>query len=165
MGAVRPGPSGSPAGGPALTGAISGRNVRKSVVSRLELEIESTNRDLHLGTFNWPLRISSMDGKLARDIEATVDTGAAYTTVPAPLLRELGVVPMGKRKFLLADGRRIEMDYGQAWATIDGDSVVTIVIFGDEEAPALLGAYTLEGLSLAVDPVEQRLVPTHLIMY
>ena len=49
------------------------------------------------------------------------------------------------------------MDCGQAWATIDGDSVVTIVVFGDEEAPALLGAYTLEGLSLAVDPVEQRL--------
>ena len=118
-----------------------------------------------MGTFNWPLRISSMDGKHARDIEATVDTGAAYTTMPAPLLRELGVAPMGKRKFLLADGRRIEMDYGQAWATIDGDSVVTIVVFGDEEPPALLGAYTLEGLSLAVDPVEQRLVPTHLIMY
>ena len=72
--------------------------------------------------------------------------------MPAPLLRELGVAPMGKRKFLLADGRRIEMDYGQAGATIDGDSVVTIVVFGDEEAPALLGAYTLEGLSLAVDP-------------
>ena len=29
----------------------------------------------------------------------------------------------------------------------------------------LLGAYTLEGLALAVDPTSQRLVPTHLIMY
>ena len=44
-----------------------------------------------MGTFNWPLRISSMDGQQSRDIEATVDTGAAYTTLPAPLLRELGV--------------------------------------------------------------------------
>ena len=66
-----------------------------------------------MGTFNWPLRISSMDGRQTRDIEATVDTGAAYTTLPASLLREIGVEPTGKRRFLLADGRRIEMDYGR----------------------------------------------------
>ena len=118
-----------------------------------------------MGTFKWPLRISSMDGQQAQDIEATVDTGAAYTTLPASLLRELGVAPMGKRRFLLADGRRIEMDYGEARATVDGESVTTLVVFGEDHAPALLGAYTLEGLALAVDPVEQRLIPTHLIMY
>ncbi len=106
-----------------------------------------------------------MDGQHARDIEAPVSTVAAYTTLPSHLLRELGVEPMGKRRLLLADGRRVEMDYGQAWATIDGDSVITLVVFGEDDGPALLGAYTLEGLSLAVDPVEQRLVPTHLIMY
>lgn len=94
-----------------------------------------------------------------------MDTGAAYTTLPTSLLRELGVEPMGKRRFLVADGRRIELDYGQAWATVDDESVVTLVVFGDDNAPPLLGAYTLEGLALAVDPVEQRLVPTHLILY
>ena len=57
------------------------------------------------------------------------------------------------------------MDYGQAWASVNGDSVITLVIFGEDDGPALLGAYTLEGLALAVDPVEQRLVPTHLILY
>ena len=118
-----------------------------------------------MGTFNWPMRISSMDGEQVRDIDATVDTGAAYTTLPTSLLRELGVEPMGKRRFLLADGRRIEMDYGQAWASINGESVTTLVVFGEDNAPPLLGAYTLEGLALAVDPVEQRLVPTHLILY
>ena len=118
-----------------------------------------------MGTFSWPLRIASMDGQQARDIRATVDTGAAYTTLPASLLHELGVEPMGKRRFLLADGRRIEMDYGEARAMVDGESVTTLVVFGEDDAPALLGAYTLEGLALAVDPVEQRLVPTHLIMY
>ncbi len=38
------------------------------------------------------------------------------------------------------------------------------MVFGDDDT-ALLGAYTLEGLCLAVDPVAQRLVPTDLIMY
>ncbi len=119
----------------------------------------------NMGTFNWPVRISSVDGGPSREIEATVDTGAAYTTLPSSLLREIGVEPIGQRRFLLADGRRVYMDYGHAWATIDGESVVTLVVFGEDDAPSLLGAYTLEGLALAVDPVEQQLVPTHLIMY
>ena len=37
-----------------------------------------------------------MDGQQSRDIEATVDTGAAYTTLPASLLREIGVTPIGQ---------------------------------------------------------------------
>ena len=118
-----------------------------------------------MGTFKYPLRVSSMDGQEAREVETTVDTGAAYTTLPSSVLRELGIEPIDKRTFLLADGRRVEMEYGRAWATVNGSSEVTIVVFGEDDAPALLGAYTLEGLALAVDPVAQRLVPTHLIMY
>ena len=118
-----------------------------------------------MGTFKWPLRISSMDGQQGQDIEATVDTGASFTTLPSRLLRELGIEATGKRGFLLADGRRIEMEYGEARATIDGDTVTTIVVFGEDEAPPLLGAYTLEGLALAVDPEAQRLVPTSMILY
>ena len=93
-----------------------------------------------MGTFKWPMRIASMDGQQARDIEATVDTGASFTTLPSRLLRELGIEPMGKRGFLLADSQRIEMDNGEVRATIDGDTVTTIVVFGEDDAPPLLGA-------------------------
>ena len=106
-----------------------------------------------------------MEGEGSREIEAIVDTGAAYTTLPGRLLREMGVKPIGKRRFLLADGRRIEMEYGRAWVTVEGESEVTLVVFGEDNAPALLGAYTLEGMAFAVDPVEQRLAPTDLILY
>ena len=63
-----------------------------------------------MGTFKWPLRISSMDGQQSRDIEATVDTGAAYSTLPTSLLNELGVEPMGPTPLLT--GRRTESLYG-----------------------------------------------------
>jgi len=33
------------------------------------------------------------------------------------------------------------------------------VVFGDDEATYLLGAYTLEGVRLAPDPVRRRLIP------
>lgn len=112
-----------------------------------------------MGTFNCSMRISGMDGGGGREIEVAVDTGAFFTTVPARLLRELGIAPTGKRRLRLADGRVIERDIGEARAMINDKSTVTQVAFGDDNDPPLLGAYTLEGLFLAVDPVGQRLVP------
>ena len=118
-----------------------------------------------MGVFNWPIQLSSLEGGNPRDIEAAVDTGATYTMLPAGLLRELGIAPTSKAGFELADGRVIEMDIGRAWVTISGNSEVTLVVFAEDDSPALLGAYTLEGLRLAVDPVNQRLVPTNAILY
>ena len=59
----------------------------------------------------------------------------------------------------LADGRVVDADIGEARVTVNGESVTTLVVFGEDDAPSLLRAYTLEGLALAVDPVEQRLIP------
>ena len=42
--------------------------------------------------------------------------------------------------------------------------MITLVAFGEDNAPPVLGAYTLEGFGLAVDTVMQRLVPARLIM-
>lgn len=111
------------------------------------------------------IQVSAMDGGETKEVEAIVDTGSAYTMLPGSWLRELGVVPIGTRPLDLADGRRVLMNYGRAWVTVEGESEVTLVVFGEDDGPALLGAYTLEGLALAVDPVKQRLVPTALIMY
>lgn len=118
-----------------------------------------------MGTFQWPLRITDLSGERSVELEALVDTGAFYTALPAQLLHELGVEPLERRTLVLADGRRIEADIGEARATIDGRTVTTLVIFGQAGSPPLLGAYTLEGLALAVDPVAGCLVPRDLIMY
>ena len=117
-----------------------------------------------MGMFKWPIQIETVDGLRSITVEATADTGAAYTVLPSRLLHELGVKPKGRRVFLLADGSRIDGAYGEARATINGDTENTIVIFGADDGPVLLGAYTLEGLSLAVDPVNQRVVPTVLTL-
>ncbi len=90
--------------------------------------------------------------------------GALYTTLPASLLRQLGIEPIGFRRFLVGDGRRVQMDTGEARVTIGGESVSTIVAFGEEDSPPVLGAYTLEGFALAVDPAEQRLIPLDSIL-
>ena len=100
-----------------------------------------------------------MDGERSLEIEAMVDTGASYTIVPASRLRDLGVSPIDKIGLVLADGRPVEYDMGEAIATVSGRRIPTLVVFGEDNARALLGAYTLEGLRLTVDPANRRLVP------
>ena len=112
-----------------------------------------------LGYIRCPLRLAGLDGGRTLDLEALVDTGSAYSFVPARLLKQIGVSPIGRVALEMADGRPVRYDIGQAWATVDDESVVTLVVFGNDEATVLLGAYTLEGLRLAPDPVAQRLVP------
>ena len=100
-----------------------------------------------------------MNGGPSQDVEATVDTGAFFTTAPASILRELGIEPVDTKTFIVADGRRLCVDVGEARVTLDGRSRYTVVAFGEEDAPPLLGALTLEAFTLAVDPVGERLVP------
>ena len=69
-----------------------------------------------------------------------MDTGASFTTLPASLLRELGIEATGKRRFLVANGRRVEMEYGEARATVNGESVTTIVVFGEGRGPCAAGS-------------------------
>ena len=121
-------------------------------------DVGSPRGCLNLGVFNWSVRLDSMDGQRSLEIEAMVDTGASYTIVPANRLRELGVPPIDKITLVLADGRTVEYDIGRAMATINGRTEATLVVFGEDDARALLGAYTLEGLRLAVDPTNGRLV-------
>jgi len=112
-----------------------------------------------MGTFKVQMEIGDATGEHWESIEALVDTGATYMMVPAPLLRRLGVNPHTRDVFTLADGRPAEHDIGRGWIRVSGRSEITLVVFGEADTEPLLGAYALEGLRLAPDPVGRRLVP------
>ena len=112
-----------------------------------------------VGTFDWPIQLESMDGERSLKLEALVDTGSFFTIVPASDLRDLGIVPTGEAELELADGHLVAYDVGEARATVEGRSVVTWVVFGAEGTKPLLGAYTMEGLFLIVDPYSRKLIP------
>ena len=116
-----------------------------------------------MGTFECLVRIASPNSQRSAAIMATVDTGAFYSMAPARLLRDIGVERSARRRMRVADGRVVDAYIGEARMTVDGESVTTLVVFGEDDAPSLLGAYTLEGLALAVDPVDQRLIPRGLL--
>jgi aspartyl protease family protein len=112
-----------------------------------------------MGTFRVEIEVGDPGGQRFERVDALVDTGAPYTSLPRPLLDALGVIPHARDSFLLADGRRVERDIGRTWIRIGGEVEMTLVVFADAAGPALLGAYALEGLRLAADPVARRLVP------
>jgi hypothetical protein len=79
--------------------------------------------------------------------------------LPATVLRRLGVEPHRTSVFELADGTRREWPMGRTWLRLDGRQELSLVVFGDDETEAILGAVALEEFLLAPDPIRHRLVP------
>ncbi len=117
-----------------------------------------------MGTFNVTIEVAAGPEGPFEPIDAMVDTGATFTVAPGSTLRRLGVEPTRRVGFVLADGSRKELDAGWVVIRVDGQESPSPVVFGEEGAPPLLGAVTLEVLLLSVDPVNQRLVPVDAYM-
>jgi predicted aspartyl protease len=92
-------------------------------------------------------------------VKCLVDTGAAFSQFPAPLLGRLGIAPERQVPVILADGTRREQP--AAWVEVrHGDrTAFTLVLFAGTNGLTLLGAHALEGLGLVVDPVRKVLEP------
>ena len=88
-----------------------------------------------------------------------VDSGAIYSVIPALLLERLGIRPIAEETFLLANGEKIVRRKGIALLRYDERVGGADVIFGEAEDATLLGAFTLEALGLALDPLRRELRP------
>jgi clan AA aspartic protease len=117
-----------------------------------------------MGTFSVPIAIGDPQGENWIEMDALVDTGASVTSVPASILRELGVAPVSSQQFRFAQGEIRQMEMGRAWISVDGREEMTLFVFNDEGTPPLLGALALETLFLGFDPVAQRLIPVEGLM-
>ena len=117
-----------------------------------------------MGTFTVPLEVADPQGRQYETVEAMVDSGATYTALPVSILERLGVVPHDSRRFILADGRRVELGFGRTWMRLDAREEISPVVFQEDGAQPLLGAVTLEIFSLGIDPVNQRLIPVDAFM-
>ena len=88
-----------------------------------------------------------------------VDTGSEYTWITASTLEKIGIAREKKDlEFVMANGQRITRSVGFAIIKFDKYFTVDEVVFAEKGDLLLLGARTLEGLSLAVDPRQKKLV-------
>lgn len=107
---------------------------------------------------------NALDRDLKQELEFAVDTGAIYTVIPKSVATKLHLKEVDRRKFKVASGDVVEYPVAEAYVTIEGKGVTSIVAIADEKTPALLGVTTLELLGLQVDPVTGRLTPLELMI-
>ena len=87
-----------------------------------------------------------------------VDTGAELSWFPRALLEEMGIAPVKLWRFRQADGTVLARWTGGAWIHVGGTPTLDEVVFGEPSDLVILGARSLEGLNLRVEPVAKRLV-------
>ncbi|MGH9802852.1 MAG: retroviral-like aspartic protease family protein [Blastocatellia bacterium] len=114
-----------------------------------------------MGTFVTKCKVENVveRNKSAVMQKMLVDTGSEYTWVPAATLEKIGINREKKDlPFVMANGQTITRSVGFAIIRLDKYFTVDEVVFAEKGDLLLLGARTLEGLSLMVDPRRKKLV-------
>jgi predicted aspartyl protease len=87
-----------------------------------------------------------------------VDTGAELSWFPAEVLESLEIERYEKWRFRQATGAVVERWIGMASVYAAGKRAPDNVVFGEPGDLVLLGARSIEGLNLRVDPMTKQLV-------
>lgn len=113
-----------------------------------------------MGTFRIDIEIENPARPGERRLVPTVlvDTGAELSWLPAPILESLGIPRLKTWRFRQADGTVLERAAGPALMYAGGTVTFDEVVFGQPGDMVLLGARSLEGLNLRVDPFRKILV-------
>lgn len=120
-----------------------------------------------MGFTNLPIKIKKpANPKQETTFKFLVDSGALYSVVPARKLTTLGIKPVFKQAFILANGETVTYDVGNALFEYQGKEIASPVIFGEKDDIYLLGMTTMESFGYVLDPVtrELRKMPM-LLMY
>jgi predicted aspartyl protease len=114
-----------------------------------------------MGTFHTKCKIENPTDRSRSVIipKVLVDTGSEFTRAPERMLARIGIRREKKDvKFVLANGQEVTRSVGFAIIRLDKYFTIDEVVFAEPGDLALLGARTLEGLNLTVEPVKRKLV-------
>jgi len=113
-----------------------------------------------VGTFRTTIEIENpaSPGRRVTLHDVLVDTGAELSWIPAGLLESLGIERKKVWHFRQADGTALSRSTGYAIVHAAGTETNDEVVFGEPGDFVLLGARSLEGLNVRVEPVTKRLV-------
>ncbi len=109
-----------------------------------------------MSTFLYPMTVSGPYGQYT--VEAVVDPGATFSSVPAPALIEMGVQPHRIVRLASIDGKARFGQLGRALTTVAGVEDVAPVLFGEPGEPTVIGAVTLSILLLRADAESGQIV-------
>jgi predicted aspartyl protease len=114
-----------------------------------------------MGTFSAKLRVwNPANPSNVEELDAFVDIGAAFSWISRTRLERLGVGPTRRMPFRTSEGRVLDRDLAAVYVATNDYSVPDVVVMAEPGEMEVMGAHTIEGLGLAADPVQERLVPT-----
>jgi predicted aspartyl protease len=114
-----------------------------------------------MGSFSAKLRVwNPIAPENVEEIVAMVDTGAAFSWIHRERLERLGVEFLRRIGFRAIDGSIIERDTVAVWVGSNGFKAPDIVVMAEPNDMEVIGVHTIEGLGLAADPVQKKLIPT-----
>ena len=110
-----------------------------------------------MGLTRIPVKIGRLGSNELYDAKFLVDTGSMDSMAPASELRRVGIEPVGKRVYELANGELEEFEHGIAQISFINENAWTDIIFGPEDTEPILGVITLEIAGYIVDPESQTI--------
>ncbi|MFQ5641057.1 MAG: retroviral-like aspartic protease family protein [bacterium] len=93
------------------------------------------------------------------EVEAVVDTGAAFLCLPPKVIENLGLIYSHSRRIITANGEVSRRIFSGATINIQGRETQMSVMENDETTPALIGYLVLEDLDLVPNTKSQKLIP------
>ena len=94
-----------------------------------------------------------------------IDTGASWTTLPRRLADALELDILGQITGRTVEGvQRLDQSFVYIEIPANDRRGVTPVLISDTLDEVLIGVLTLEALALAVDPLDNRLTETELLL-
>ncbi len=120
--------------------------------------MEVRKRGNQVGFIHVAVSVTAPAGSADRyDALFLVDTGAIDSMVPSSELHRVGIEPVGRKTYELADGSRAEYAFGLARIEFMGEITAGRVIFGPEGIEPFLGVTALEAGGVTIDPTTQTL--------
>jgi clan AA aspartic protease len=86
-----------------------------------------------------------------------VGTGATDSMAPASALARAGIKPVGRNRYEMGDGSRVEFEFGLAQVEFMNEITSGRILFGPEGVEPILGVTALESVGVVVDPANQHL--------
>jgi predicted aspartyl protease len=114
-----------------------------------------------VGTFRVGAKIENVTNRAqsATVPKLLVDTGSEYTWITGSVLEKIGIQREKKDlQFVMANGTIITRSVGFAIVRVEKCFTVDEIVFAEKGDLLLLGARSLEGLNLSVDPRQKKLV-------
>jgi clan AA aspartic protease len=111
----------------------------------------------YMGLTHVPVTVSNLVTKDSFTARFLIDTSATDSMAPASELKRIGIEPVGKRTYELANGAVEEYEYGEARLSFMEEILPTRLIFGPDNVEPILGVFALEAAGLVVDPNNQTL--------